>query len=146
MFMVGLLAGSYFSGAYVIVPAQRHLSASSYIEVEQANTRLGTIRFRVLVFATMLLQVALMVQLRPRSGMEFLFTVAGFLLVVTATVITVRWVVPINAVIHSWNSLAPPADWQSLREKWAEYHLARTIFVCAALMAQTLAYFPRREH
>jgi hypothetical protein len=59
MIAVALLAGSYFSGVYVIVPAQRRLSASSYIEVEQANTRLGTIRFRILVFATMLMQVAL---------------------------------------------------------------------------------------
>jgi hypothetical protein len=29
MIAVALLAGSYFSGAYVIVPALRHLSASA---------------------------------------------------------------------------------------------------------------------
>jgi hypothetical protein len=57
----------------------------------------------------MLLQIALMVQLRPLTGMEFLLTVTGFLLVVAATAITVRWVVPINATIHSWNFLPPPS-------------------------------------
>jgi hypothetical protein len=146
MIAVALLAGSYFSGAYVIVPAQRHLSASAYVEVEQANTRLGTIRFRVLVFATMLLQIALIIQLRSATGMEFLLTVSGFLLVVAATVITVRWVVPINATIHSWNFLTPPEDWQTLRQKWAGYHLARTVLVCIALLAQALAYVPQQAH
>lgn len=143
MIAVALLAGSYFSGAYVIVPAQRTLSASSYIEVEQANTRLGTVRFRILVFATMLLQVALMVQLRPAAGMEFFLTLIGFILVVAATVMTVRWVVPINAKVHSWSSLAPPADWQILRQKWAQLHLVRTVLTCVALIVQILAYVPR---
>ena len=144
MIAVALLAGSYFSGAYVIVPAQRRLSASSYIEVEQANTSLGTIRFRILVFATMLMQVALMAQLRPAAGAEFLLTTLGFLLVVAATVITVRWVVPINVTIHNWSFLTPPADWQAFRQKWAKYHLARTVLVCVALVAQTLAFVPRQ--
>lgn len=146
MIALALLAGSYFSGAYVIVPAQRHLSASAYVEVEQANTRLGTIRFRILVFATMLLQIALIVQLRPLAGMEFLLTVAGFILVVAATAITVRCVVPINATINSWNFLSPPADWQALRRQWAGYHLARTVLVCLALLAQIIAYVPRQTH
>jgi hypothetical protein len=94
----------------------------------------------------MLLQIALMVQLRPLTGMEFLLTVTGFLLVVAATAITVRWVVPINATIHSWNFLPPPADWQILRQKWAGYHLARTVLVCIALLTQAIAYLPRQAH
>lgn len=136
---VALLAGSYFNGAYIIVPAQRDLSASTYIEVEQANTTVGHARFPILVFSTMLLQAALLVQLRPAARMEFSLTLLGLLLTVAATVITVRWVVPINTTVHGWNPVYPPADWKITRLRWAQLHVARTACVCAALVLQVLA-------
>lgn len=58
--LVALLAGCYFNEFLVLLPAQKQLSASSYIEIEQANTRLGTIRYRLLIFTTLLSQLLLL--------------------------------------------------------------------------------------
>lgn len=86
----------------------------------------------------MLLQLALFIQLRANPAGEFYLTMLALILVVIATFITVRFVVPINAIVHTWSSALPPPDWQVLRHKWGAFHLIRTVLVTAALVAQIL--------
>lgn len=54
--IVAIMFGTYLDGVMVLLPSQRQLSARSYIEQEQANTTLGTIRYRVLIAVTMATQ------------------------------------------------------------------------------------------
>jgi uncharacterized membrane protein len=140
---LSLLAGGYFNGAYIMVPAMRAVSASSFIEAQQSDTRVGHIRYRALVNVTAILLLALLIQLRPRAGAEFWLTLIALILVVVATFITIRFVVPINDLVHTWNHLSPPDNWTAFRDKWGNYHLARTMLVCAALVVQFVAVIPR---
>ena len=140
---LSFLAGGYFNGAYIVVPAMRAVSASSFIEAQQSDTRVGHIRYRALVSATAILMAALLIQLRPRPGAEFWLTLIALFLVVAATFITIRLVVPINDLVHTWNHLSPPDNWTAFRDKWGKYHLARTTLVCTALVMEFVAVMPR---
>jgi uncharacterized membrane protein len=94
----------------------------------------------------MLLETALMIQSRPKAGAEFYCTALALALVVLATMVTVRFVVPINKTVHTWNYLSPSPNWQDFRQKWGQYHLVRTVLVCMALVAQLPAYFPQMSN
>jgi hypothetical protein len=137
--LIALLAGCYFDGLLVLLPAQNQLSASSYIEVEQANTRLGTIRYRALVFASVLSQGALLLFSHNTHSILFWFTFISLLLVLAGLCITVLLVVPINKQVHTWSRQAPPPQWQEIRHLWHTYHTWRTILVLAAMFVQFLA-------
>ncbi len=137
--LLSLLAGSYFNGPLILLPAQRQLSPSAYIEAERANTSLGTIRFRVLIAATLAAQLTLLAASGFQSRRSFYFTAGSILLILAATFITVRFVVPINAAIHTWNPALPPANWQVYRDSWHRYHLQRTVLMILALVAQLAA-------
>jgi len=137
--LVALLAGCYFDGLLVLLPAQKQLSASSYIEVEQANTRLGTIRYRVLVFACIFSQGALLLFSHNTRSILFWFSLLSLLLVLAGLCITMLLVVPINRQVHTWHQQAPPTCWQVIRQRWHTYHAWRTIMVLAAMLVQFLA-------
>jgi Anthrone oxygenase len=45
--------------------------------------------------------------------------------------------VPINTEQHSWNVLAPPSDWVSVRDRWQTAHLARAILALFSFVVLT---------
>lgn len=135
LFATGLLSGSYADGALILIPAQKALSAGAYVEVAQANTRLGTVRYRALVFVSILLGTISSVLLIPQPLWS---TANGLAVVLTvlATVLTVTRVVPINRRIHTWRPDQPPHDWQMYRNAWHHFHYIRTSLVMAAFALQ----------
>lgn len=139
---VAIVAGCYLDGSLVLVPAQRRLSGPAYAEVEQANTALGTIRYRVLLALTLLSQVVLLaVDHHPGSPL-FLLTLASVAVLIGTTVfVTVLRVVPINRAVHTWRAARPPADWAAVRDRWHRLHHRRTALVVLALLVQTVAVF-----
>lgn len=132
---------SYFGTSLVDVPAQKFLSAFSYIEIQQAATRLGTIRYRALVLTTALSQLGLLLFLHAWTSRLFQFTFFSFLFVIGGLLITVLLVVPINAGVHTWSSQAPPSNWKEIQMKWHTYHYLQTAFVVVALILQLTALY-----
>jgi hypothetical protein len=139
MILIALLAGCYFDGLLVLLPAQNQLSASSYIEVEQANTRVGTIRYRILVFASILSQLSLLLFSHNLQSGLFWLSLLSMLLVIAGLLITVLRVVPINRQVHTWSPQVPPPHWQDIRHQWHVYHAWRTGLVLIAMLAQFFA-------
>jgi hypothetical protein len=137
--LVALLAGCHFDGFLVLLPAQNRLSASSYVEVEQANTHIGTIRYRLLIFTTLLAQLFLLLLIHNLSIFLFQATLGSMFLIVCATFITIRLVVPINRRVHTWSIQHPPIEWSRTRVRWHRYHTWRTGLVILAMLLQFIA-------
>jgi uncharacterized membrane protein len=134
-----LLAGSYFGTSLVDVPAQRFLSAASYVEIQQAGTRLGTIRYRALVLTTVVSQLAVLAYLRVWSSQLFQLNLLSLLFVIGGLLVTVLLVVPINAEAHTWSPAAPPGNWRAMQAKWHTFHYLRTALVLVAFILQLTA-------
>ncbi|WP_104091485.1 DUF1772 domain-containing protein [Arthrobacter sp. GMC3] len=135
---MGILTGAYVDGALVLVPAQNRLSASAYTESEQANTALGTIRYRILVFATIGTGALLAITFAAHPA-QLTLSVLAIILVVAATALTIARVVPINKKVHIWAASAPPSDWADTRRKWHRFHYIRTAMVLTAMLLQLFA-------
>ena len=137
---VGIVAGCYVDGALVLAPAQRRLSGRTYVEVEQTVTALGSHRYRVLLAAAVLTQIALLAADHHPASPRFLLTLASLVLLLgTTALITVRQVVPINLTVHGWDVRDPPPGWDRVRDTWRRLHRRRTALVVLAFFAQVAA-------
>jgi len=135
---MGILTGAYVDGALVLVPAQNRLSASAYTESEQANTALGTIRYRILVFATIGAGALLAITFTDHP-VQLALSLLATALVAGATILTVMCVVPINRKVHTWAVSAPPSNWTDTRRTWHRLHYIRTAMVLTAMLLQLFA-------
>lgn len=67
-----------------------------------------------------------------RFSIGFYETLAAFLLMVLALIITLAVEVPIVNGIVQWTENSTPADWQAIRQRWVRFHVLRTV---AALLS-----------
>lgn len=68
----------------------------------------------------------------PKWSAPFYFTVAGLVLMIIATLITVTIEVPIDNLIKVWTVETLPPNWLALRTKWEFYHVIRTFISIGA--------------
>jgi uncharacterized membrane protein len=61
-----------------------------------------------------------------RRSAAFHLTLVGFLLFVTALVVTLVVEVPIDNTIKAWTVASLPPDWSQLRDRWETFHVIRT--------------------
>jgi uncharacterized membrane protein len=89
---------------------------------------------RLLLPASLISSVVLLVLLaRHRRDAVFHLTVASFVLMIVALVITLTVNVPIDNDIVHWTANTLPADWTTTRDRWEFFHGLRTIASVAAL-------------
>ncbi len=143
---VGFLAGAWTLGTFVVVPAQRELTATVYAAVEQANTSFGQRYLPVLSGSSVvLLSTLLFVDRHRRSLNRGLLTAAGVLIVVTV-VFTAAVMVPLNAEVDSWSVQAPPVDWQQTRDAWHTGQAFRTLLAVPAFVLVAIAIVRGEAH
>jgi hypothetical protein len=141
--LMGLLAGCYVDGSLVVAPAGRRLPASTWVRVEQATTAVGSVRYRVLLATVVIADLAALTLDDPTVTAVSLH-VGGLVLVVATTIlVTVRRVVPINALVHTWSADDPPSAWHEVRDRWRHLHHGRTVGMVLAFVVQVVALVTR---
>jgi len=71
---------------------------------------------------------------------------AGLLALVAVIAVTLAVEVPIDNRIKTWTTATLPADWEEIRQRWANFHTLRTFLSLAGLAAAVgaaLATTPR---
>lgn len=64
---------------------------------------------------------------------------------VISLLITILVHFPINDQVMSWQSAAPPSDWQDLRAEWLTAHAVRTVCALASFVLLLLAFTQRQR-
>ena len=57
----------------------------------------------------------------------FYFTLVGFVLFLTALIVTMAIEVPIVKQIVTWTETTLPTNWEQLRDRWQKFHIVRVI-------------------
>ena len=65
-----------------------------------------------------------------------LLAIVGLVAMVVSTLLINA---PINDAVDTWNAAAPPADWQSLRDRWELGHAIRSYIGLIALVVAQAA-------
>lgn len=133
LFGVALIAGGWMMGTFLVVPAQKKLTASEYTAVEQANTSVGARYYPVVMASTVMALITLLV-LTIRSGRPSLLIALSLAFVIGALAFTAAKMVPINKHVDTWSIQSPPANWQVTRDAWHTNHRIRTALAVIAFL------------
>lgn len=130
LMLLALLVGTMFGVWVGFDPAG--LSATAYVEQQQNAIRSLNTLLPVMGAVCIVLAATLAWRSKKDPLGRVLLLVAVALLVFAALV--TRFAnQPINAVVMTWSSQAPPAEWMFLRDRWWQWHVARTVAGIGAL-------------
>jgi uncharacterized membrane protein len=120
--LAALLVGAMFGVWLMLNPARR--AASLYITLHQQGVRTLNTPLPALGAVIVILTIAAAAVARD-EGARFTLLVATVICFVAAGLITRFLNQPINTIVITWNSDAPPANWTELRDEWLRWHLIR---------------------
>jgi uncharacterized membrane protein len=120
--LAALVVGAMFGMWLLFNPSG--LNARSYVELQQHGIRKLNLAMPALGAATILVTITAAVIGRGDSKRLWMLlaTVACF---VASGLITRFLNQPINAIVVTWSSDSPPANWTALRDEWWRWHLFR---------------------
>jgi uncharacterized membrane protein len=129
--LLTLVAGVFWGTWFGLARSMNTVSPATYLETGHAIFHNLAGPMSILFPAALLSTIGVLIGLfRQRSGKPlggaFQLSVAGFVLFVTALVITLRVNVPIDYKVQPWTVSTLPANWQDIRDRWQLYHALRT--------------------
>ncbi len=140
MLLAALLVGAMFGMWLVLNPAG--LAASVYITLQQQGIRTLNRAMPRLGAATILLTIFAAVLGRDNST-RFALLVGTIVCLVASGLITRFLNQPINAIVITWHTDAPPANWTGVRDEWWRWHLIRLLAGLVALSLLIAAMLQR---
>ena len=60
---------------------------------------------------------------------RLLVGLTALVLYIANMVVTLRFNVPLNKEVQSWQHDAPPAEWARVRDRWQRFHTLRTMLI-----------------
>ena len=121
--LAALLTGSMFGTWLMLNPAG--LTASLFVTLQQQAIR--TLNKTMPALGAAVIVITLIAAVLGRAdSTRFALLLATLICFIAAGLITRFLNQPINAIVITWNSTAPPANWTDLRDKWWRWHLIRT--------------------
>ncbi len=136
--LLGIMAGFFFAFAIDVAPAMANLDAQSYITTQQwinrvvRNAVFGTTYFGS-TLVPFVAAAAAFWSGRRRLGIVWLLIALVYFAAVFWVTRTVN--VPINNELASWQSAAPPSNWQQARDTWNQSNLVRAIASAVCFVA-----------
>lgn len=140
--LISLVAGAMFGIWRGYDPAG--LSPSTFIEMHQGAVRGLNTLLPVMGLATILVVAALAFAAHGRPQIMWLYIIAAILMAL-AGLITRFGNQPINEVIMGWSGTTFPSDWESVRDTWWRWHLARLTTGFTAELVLIAAIFTDRD-
>src|SRR6476646_9813641 len=122
MLLAALLVGAMFGMWLILNPAG--LAAGVYITLQQQGIRTLNRAMPMLGAATVLLTI-LAAALGRNDSTRFGLLVGTIVCLLASGLITRFLNQPINAIVITWSTGAPPANWRDVRDKWWRWHLVR---------------------
>jgi uncharacterized membrane protein len=134
--VMGVFWGTWFS----LSRTMDRLSAETFLAVGHEMIRNLGGPMAILLPLSLLSALVTLALLWPhRDAAAFWWMAAGFLLMVTALVVTLAVEVPIDNRIQAWTVATLPADWRSIQSRWELWHTIRTFLSIAAVVTATIS-------
>jgi len=124
LLLAALLVGTMFGIWLILNPAG--LAAGVYITLQQQAIRTLNRAMPGLGAVTILLTIVAALLGRD-DGTRFGLLVGTIVCFLAAGVITRFLNQPINAIVITWHTDAPPENWTGVRDEWWRWHLVRLI-------------------
>jgi anthrone oxygenase-like protein len=124
MMLAALVVGGMFGVWLMLNPARR--AADLYITLHQQGIRTLNTALPAFGAANVILSIAAAVLARGESA-RFSLLVATAVCFTAAGLITRLHNQQINALVITWKSDAPPANWMDVSDEWLRWHFIRLL-------------------
>ncbi|WP_276503636.1 DUF1772 domain-containing protein [Terrimonas pollutisoli] len=121
-----LVTGVFWGTWFTLTRSLENFSAGEFIHIGKTIIANVAVPMRIIMPAALaFLLLSMWSSYKTNKAVFWLFTISFVLMVVTL-IITVAVEVPIDNQIKNWTAETVPANWQSLRQTWDEFHTIRT--------------------
>ena len=133
LLLTALVTGIFWGTWFTLTRSLDHFAPAEFIHIGKTIIANVAIPMSIIMPATLLFQLLIIWQRRRAYKPSFYLYTIAFLLMVITLIITVAVEVPIDNQIKTWTESTLPADWESLCNKWDQFHTIRTFTSIASL-------------
>ena len=121
-----LVMGVFWGTWFTLTRSIHDFSAGEFIHIGKTIIANVAVPMSIIMPATLLLMLIAAWLSHSKNKPSFYLYSIAFLLMTVTLVITVGIEVPIDNKIKTWTEATIPANWESLRHTWEQFHTIRT--------------------
>ena len=133
LLLAALVMGVFWGTWFTLTRSIPDFSAAEFVHIGKTIIANVAVPMAILMPLTLLMMLAAIWQSRRINKSSFYFYISSFLLMVITLIITVAIEVPIDNQIKTWTASTAPANWESLRHTWDQFHTIRTFTSIASV-------------
>ena len=126
MFLL-LVTGVFWGTWFTLTRSIQDFSISEFIHIGKVIIANVAWPMRIIMPSSILFLLLTTIFYQQKKSMGLYLSLFSLLLLIVTLLITLIVLVPIDNQIKTWTAQNPPADWESIRDRWQFYHAARTI-------------------
>ena len=143
LILSALVMGVFWGTWFTLTRSIHNFSAAEFIHIGKTIIGNVAIPMSIIMPLTLLcMLIAMLLSRRVNRSSFYLYTLS-FILMIATLVITVVVEVPIDNQIKNWTEATIPANWESLRYTWDQFHTSRTFTSIASVIFFALGMLKR---
>jgi uncharacterized membrane protein len=127
LILLALVMGVFWGTWFTLTRSLSDFSPAEFVHIGKVIIANVGGPMSVLMPLTLLVMLLAMLQVYKTNKNAFYLYLVSFLLMIVTLIITLVVMVPIDNQIATWLPETLPANWQSLRQTWDNFHTVRTI-------------------
>jgi hypothetical protein len=143
--LLTLVSGVFWGTWFSLSRSMHTLPADYFITIGKIIMNNVAVAMGIMMPAIIICMVFFLLNTRRSQPVYFYCMLTSLILFIAALAITLGVEVPIDNQIKTWTDSTIPADWQGIRDRWQQFHAARTFltlgsvlfFMCAVLNKRT---------
>jgi uncharacterized membrane protein len=146
LILSALVMGVFWGTWFTLTRSIHNFSAAEFIHIGKTIIGNVAIPMSIIMPLTLLCMLIAILLSRRVNIFSFYLYSLSFVLMIATLIITVAVEVPIDNQIKTWTEATMPADWESLRHKWDQFHTTRTFTSIASVAFFALGMIRRMKN
>jgi uncharacterized membrane protein len=142
--LLTLVSGVFWGTWFSLSRSMHVLPSETFITIGKAIMKNVAVPMSILMPASIVGLVILLFSSRKTRSVYFYCILAALIFFVAALIITLAVEVPIDNQIKTWSVDTIPTDWENIRNRWQQYHTARTFLTLTSILFFTTALINRK--
>jgi uncharacterized membrane protein len=126
LIIAGFTACAEFTSYALVHPVIRQLPQKQHIHFEQGSLKTYGLIMPAFMPLSVILTLSFAIFAKESGGIELISRFSAAAMFILATIITLRFNVPINKAIKEWDADNPPTDWKEIRKRWMFFQSIRS--------------------
>jgi hypothetical protein len=143
--LLTLVSGVFWGTWFSLSRSMHTLPADYFITIGKTIMGNVAVAMGIMMPAIIICMVFFLLNTRRSHPVYFYSMLTALILFASALFITLTVEVPIDNQIKTWTDSTIPADWQGIRDRWQQFHTARTFLTLVSVLFFMCAVLNKRQ-